>query len=72
MESAGLNTALLAAQLVNLGLLAAWVALALYALLRLRRAPLPATAQAIWAAVIVLVPLLGALAFLLAGPGRRA
>lgn len=72
MESAGLNTALLAAQLANLALFAAWVALAVYALLRLRRAQLDSAPHAVWAALIVLVPLLGALAFLLASPGRRA
>ncbi|MFO7167535.1 MAG: hypothetical protein DIU80_005845 [Chloroflexota bacterium] len=68
MESAGTNWTLLLVQLLNIALLAAWVALAVVALRRLRRRQLPPMATAIWAALIVLVPLLGAAALLLVYP----
>lgn len=71
MSDSGIHLPLLVAQLVNLALLTAWVILAILALRRMRAAALPATAQAIWAALIVLVPLLGALAFLLTRPTRN-
>ncbi|MCZ2114997.1 MAG: PLDc N-terminal domain-containing protein [Anaerolineae bacterium] len=45
--------------------------LSFFTLLRLRQRPLPATAGAIWAVFIVVVPFLGALAFLIVQPGRQ-
>lgn len=71
MEPVGINWILLALQLVNLALLAGWLILAAIALTRLRRAGLTQGQTLGWAALIVLVPLLGAGAFLIAGPGRR-
>lgn len=68
MEQVGINWALLAAQLINLISLALWIVLALVALRRLRRAVVSDLTRALWAALIVLVPLLGALAFFIAGP----
>lgn len=60
-------------QLLNLLLLVLWIALVVAALLRLRarQAILTQTATAVWAALIVIVPILGALAFLAVDPGRR-
>jgi hypothetical protein len=68
MESMGINGTLAALQALNFLLVAAYVALAVVALMRLRRADIPPTARAIWAALILVVPVLGAAAFLLAGP----
>jgi uncharacterized membrane protein YhaH (DUF805 family) len=71
MEQVGISWPLLAAQLVNIALVSLWIVLALMALRRLRGTQLPDLARAIWAALIVLVPLLGALAFLIARPQAR-
>jgi hypothetical protein len=71
MDQFGVSWPLLAAQLVNIALVSLWVVLALVALRRLRGAPLPDLARAIWAALIVLVPLLGAIAFLIVRPQAR-
>jgi hypothetical protein len=68
MEALGLNWGLLLVQLFNLTLLVVWVALALFALLRLRRAGLGPALTLGWAALILLVPFLGAAAFLVVRP----
>lgn len=71
MESYGVSIPLALAQLCNLTLLIAWVALAAVALLRLRSAALTPGLQLAWAALAVLVPVLGALAVLLVRPGAE-
>jgi hypothetical protein len=48
-----------------------WPVLSLIALFMLRGRALPATAQAIWALLIVAVPVLGSLAFFIVMPGSR-
>ncbi len=68
MEAIGINTGYL---LVQCALPALWLLLSLAALLRLRQLTLPATATAIWAIFIVVVPFFGALAFLIVQPGNR-
>lgn len=72
METAGINWLLAVAQLINLALFVTWVALAIVALLRLRRAGLSAGLTLGWAALIVLVPILGAVAFLTVRPRSSA
>lgn len=67
MQALGLNTGYLLIQCV-LPLL--WLLLSLFALLRLRERALPETARALWAVFIVVVPFLGALAFLIVRPGN--
>jgi hypothetical protein len=57
--------------LIQCVLPALWLLLSLFALLRLRQQSLPETAVAIWAIFIVVVPFLGALAFLIVQPGKR-
>lgn len=73
MESYGINIPFLLAQLVNLALLCIaptiWIVLAALALRSLRLAALDDTARAIWAAIIVAVPVLGAIAYYLVRPG---
>lgn len=54
--------------ILSLLILAAWIILAVYALLALRKRALPPTAAAIWTAMIVCIPLFGALAFLIVKP----
>ena len=68
MEAVGINHGFLAALLLTLALLVAWVALAIRALRRLGRRNVGEGTRLLWAAIIVLVPLLGALAFLLSNP----
>lgn len=58
-----IDTGLLAIQILNVALLTAWVIFALWALFRLRKEELQDVAQVIWTAVILLIPILGALAF---------
>jgi hypothetical protein len=55
--------------LLNLVLPIAWFILAIAALFMLRHRELPDTALAIWAAVIVIIPIGGALAFWIVRPG---
>jgi hypothetical protein len=57
--------------LLNLALVAAWIALAVLALVQLRRQKLNETARAIWAALVVVVPILGAIAFWIVRPGQE-
>jgi hypothetical protein len=52
-------------------LVGGWLILAILALLQLRRQALPEVARAIWAAVILLVPIAGAVAFWIVRPGDR-
>jgi hypothetical protein len=55
--------------LLNLLLFVGWVLLAIAALVHLRRLALPETARAVWALLIVVVPLAGAIAFWIVSPG---
>jgi len=48
----------------------AWMALSIYALLSLKSVHLNETARALWALLIVLVPILGAVAYLLVRPNE--
>ena len=59
-----------ALQIVNFLILAGWIVLAIVALTRLRRCQLDETTRVLWAIVIVLVPLMGALAFFIVRPGK--
>ena len=71
MEITGIDFGYLLVMLLNLSLFIVWLVAAIYALFKLRKADLPEAARAIWAAVIVLIPILGALAFLIVQPGGR-
>ncbi len=65
------NWTLAAAQSLNLLILVGWVVLAIVALVRLRRCRMDQAARALWALVVLLVPILGAVAFLVVEPGSR-
>ena len=56
---------LLTFQLLNLILLVLWLVLIGLSLYHLRKAPMPDHLQLIWVLVILLVPIVGALAYLI-------
>ena len=66
MRTLGLNTGYL---LIQCGLPLLWLLFSLFALVRLRGQSVPETARALWAIFIVVVPFVGALAFLIVQPG---
>lgn len=68
MEGYGINVPFLLAQLVSIGILCGWPILSFAALFRLRGRPLSQTALALWALIVLAVPLLGALAFFILDP----
>jgi hypothetical protein len=55
----------------NLLLISVWLIPMMIALVYLRRSDVPEVARALWALVIVAVPLLGPIAFLLGGTKPR-
>ncbi len=67
----GVNWTLAAAQSLNLLILVGWVGLAIAALVRLRRCKVGQGARALWVLVVLLVPIVGAMAFFIVEPGRR-
>jgi hypothetical protein len=71
MSLEGFNWSYVLVSFFNLTLLVGWFILAIVALFMLRRRELPDTALAVWAAVIVIIPIIGALAFWIVSPGRR-
>ncbi len=71
MDDRGINWPLVAAQSLNLVLLLAWVALAFIALRQLRHRQLDELPRALWAALIILIPVIGACAFLIVRPGAQ-
>jgi uncharacterized membrane protein YhaH (DUF805 family) len=58
--------------LLNMALVSVWIILAVLSLVQLRRQNLNETARAIWAALIVVVPFLGAIAFFIVKPGQES
>lgn len=56
-------------QVLNLLILAGWLAVIFAALIGLRRRQLDDVARVVWVVLIVAVPLLGALAFFIVQPG---
>jgi len=55
---------------VNILILVGWVVLGIVALMRLRRSQLDEIARVLWVIVIVLIPVMGALAFFIVNPGK--
>jgi hypothetical protein len=72
MEGLGLNAGVLVAQVLNVLILLVWLGGMLISLYSLSRRDVPPTARVLWAALIVVVPVLGMIAFWIAGPPRRA
>jgi len=71
MEFVEIDPTLLLSQLLNITLLIAWILLAIWALWRLRKEEMSDTAQVIWTVVILLIPILGAVAFFIVRSCRR-
>jgi len=68
MQMIGVNWGFLIIQLLILG---SWPILSLIALFALRRAPVTGINQAIWALLIIAIPILGALAFFIVRPSEN-
>ncbi len=65
------NWTLAALQGLNLLVLGAWIVLIAASLMRLRRCRMDQTARALWTLIVVLIPVVGALAFFVVEPGSR-
>jgi len=59
-----------ALQIVNLLLLISWLVLIIVALVRLRKRQLEPIIQVLWTIVVVIIPILGPLAFFIVAPGK--
>lgn len=70
MDSIGVNVGFLMVQLLDLAMLGGGLLLCGWGLWALSRRTLPPEAQAVWAAIILFVPLLGPLAFWMIKPGE--
>ena len=70
MQILGVNWGYLLVMLFNILLLGGWLILSILALFQLRRRELPETARAVWV-LILLVPIVGALAFWITRPGKQ-
>ena len=71
MAQMGLSLGYAVVMALNFVIVAGWLVLGILALHSLRRRRLPPTAQAIWVLLIVVIPLLGALAFWVVQPGAE-
>jgi len=70
MSNFGLGLGYLLLQLLGWLIIIGWIVLTIICLLKLRKLELPATAKAIWAVFITVIPVLGAVAFLIVKPGE--
>ena len=68
MGTSGINWGIL---IINLLIIGSWPLFSIIALLGLRRRNLTGTNQTLWAFLVVAVPILGALAFYIVGPGEK-
>lgn len=68
MEALGINWGIL---IINLLIVGGWPLFSIIALFGLRRSRLTGTSQALWALLVVVVPVFGALAFLIVRPGEN-
>ena len=67
-----IDITLMLLQILNMALLVAWIVLAIWALWRLRKEEMSDTAQVIWTVVILLIPILGAVAFFIVRSSSRS
>ena len=65
----GINWPTVIIQGLNLLILVGWIVLVIVALIRLRRCQLDQIARVLWV-LVLLVPLVGALAFFIVGPDK--
>ena len=66
----GIDRTVWALQIVNFLILAGWLVLDIVALTHLRRCRLDDTARVLWVIVILLIPLMGAVALFVVRPGK--
>ncbi len=64
----GFGLGSLLVQIFNVLLVLAWIGLAIYCLIQLRKQSLSASAKALWTIVVIVIPLVGAIAFLIVQP----
>lgn len=55
-------------QLLNIGVLVLWLVLIILALFQIRKRALSSSSQIAWTLIVLLIPVLGALAFLIVSP----
>jgi hypothetical protein len=55
-------------QIVNILILILWIGLTIYALFQIRNRQLSGDRQIIWTIIVLVIPVLGALAFLIVSP----
>jgi hypothetical protein len=72
MDSIGINIGFLIVQIINILLLLGWIGLAIYAFVRMRRQSLTEELRLLWSVVIIVFPIVGALAFLMRKPKEAA
>jgi len=68
METLGINWGFLIIQMLFVG---SWPLASIIALLALRRSRLTGISQAIWALLVVAIPILGALAYFIVKPSEK-
>lgn len=68
METLGMNWGIF---IINFLIVGSWPFFSIIALLALRRSHITGTSQALWALLVVAIPILGALAFFLVKPGEK-
>ncbi len=72
MDMIGINARFFFVQLLNCLLPLVWLGLSIAALLGLRNRSLPETARVLWALIILVVPVMGAVAFWIVRPGSES
>ena len=71
MDAFGINGRFFIFQLLNCGVLLLWLGLSIAALVGLRKRSLGETARVLWALLILVVPVMGAVAFWIVRPGEN-
>ncbi len=71
MQISGINFGYLWVMLFNLLLIVVWIIFAILALFQLRRLEMSETARALWAVLILLIPIAGAITFWIVRPARQ-
>ncbi len=69
MDMLGLNVRFFFVQLLNCLIPLVWLGLSLAALVGLRKRPMGETARVLWVLIILVVPVMGAVAFWIVRPG---
>lgn len=65
----GLNGGFLLSQILSVILIGAWIYLTFSCLIKLRNRQLTSTTKAIWVLILLIIPVLGPVAFLIVNPG---